>query len=65
VRPDTYRQAGVLLAQLHGQLAVQDPEFEAAPRQKGAQIGTTPGTGSCWTSSRGSAPRSNRGTPRR
>lgn len=33
-RPDTYRQAGVLLVQLHGQLAVQDPAFEAASRQK-------------------------------
>jgi len=36
-RPDTYRQAGVLLAQLHGQLAIEDTEFEAASQQKALQ----------------------------
>ena len=32
--PDTYRQAGRLLAQLHGQLEVQDAGFEARENEK-------------------------------
>lgn len=33
-RPETYQQAGLLLAQLHGQLAVEDERFEAEQKQK-------------------------------
>lgn len=33
-RPDTYRQAGVLLAQLHAQLSVVDHDYEARARAK-------------------------------
>lgn len=33
-RTDTYRQAGELLARLHGQLAVEDDEFEERERAK-------------------------------
>jgi hypothetical protein len=32
--PDTYRQAGWLLARLHGQCAVEDREFEAREKEK-------------------------------
>jgi thiamine kinase-like enzyme len=32
--PDTYRQAGRLLARLHGQSAVEDKEFEARAKEK-------------------------------
>ena len=32
--PETYRQAGGLLAQLHGQLAIEDDEFEAREKDK-------------------------------
>ncbi|WP_433002162.1 phosphotransferase [Kribbella sp. CA-294648] len=32
--PDTYRQAGQLLAQFHGQLAISDDDFEAAENRK-------------------------------
>lgn len=33
-RADTYRQAGRLLAMLHGQLSIKDHEFEAREREK-------------------------------
>jgi hypothetical protein len=33
-RPETYRQAGQLLAQLHGQCSVEDDEFEAREKEK-------------------------------
>ena len=34
VSPDVFRQAGVLLARLHGQLAVEDPDYEERENQK-------------------------------
>jgi thiamine kinase-like enzyme len=33
-RPDTYRQAGRLLARLHGQCAIEDKEFDAREKEK-------------------------------
>ncbi len=33
-RPDTYREAGRLLARLHAQLEVQDPDLEAREKAK-------------------------------
>lgn len=33
-QPDTYRQAGELLARFHGQLAVEDDEYEARAKEK-------------------------------